>query len=704
MIGVFFVFTFLLLLFSFRIFGAVQEKGDERSSGTDAEIKSPSNVHTQNGLTLINESYPRGMDHIGCVAGRKSAVALRVRLMENGRPLAGQVVRFRLINSPKNINPSARWIEPTQTHTDAAGFATARFTAGEGSGLYIVEAQLTEHDEIEPVRIRITARAKLWIVTLMLGLFGGLALFLLGMEETGYNLQRMAGDRFRSILGGLTKNAWMGALLGIVVTFLLQSSSATTVMLVGLVGATLMSLTQAIGVMIGAKIGTTLTIQVIAFNISQYAIGIVAVGYAIKLLARKRKIFRRIAKTIIGFGFIFFGMGLMNAAMTPLRSEPEFTRVMLGLGTAPLLAILFSALFTAVIQSSSATIGLAMAFAASGLLTLEACIPISMGAAVGTCATAMLASLGAARSGKQVAVAHLIYSFMMIALIYPFLAPVIEATRNISLWLGHTSIERQIANGFTIFSVVPAIVVLPFVPLIRRITLKLVPEKKTVPPFAPTYIQESSIDFPSVAVNQALLETMRMAGLVRRQLIGVALLIENPSERRCYELAEMDDKIDLLERKIRPFLARVGANGLDQELAARERAIVYVADSLENMGDIIVRSLLHALEKMARKQIRFSVDGRHELLAYHGQVVSRFDRLTQAIKTLDYETIDQIIESEENEEWEARSIRAAHLERLHRGVAESLESSEAHLSVVGGLHTIARRITDVARIVREELR
>jgi len=652
--------------------------------------------------TLENLSYPNGLDHLRFFEGRVTEMPIKVKLSKDNKAVSQKEIWFHIAESPGN-NRSPLWLSNSKVLTDDNGIASVMLTASGGKGLYVVEAMLEGSSSIaKPVQVRLHAMSLYWYITLLVGLLGGLALFLIGMDQTGHNLQRIAGEKLREILGTLTKTPLMGSILGTFITFLLQSSSASTVMLVGLVSSTLMTLSQAIGVIIGAKIGTTFTVQIIAFKISHYSLAIVAIGLAFKILG-KNKVVERIGKILMGFGFIFFGMGLMSDAMSPLRSQPGFTEFLLSLGKHYVLTAVFAIAFTAIVQSASATIGVAMALASQGMLTIESCIAISIGASVGTCATALLASLGSNRAGKQVAIAHLIFSLMGMILFLPFIDQLKELTVFVSTSMGDLSSHRQIANAFTLYSIGAGIVFLPFTKVIEYFTLKLMPAEIKPPAFGPKYIQQSSLAFPSIAIDAALHETMRMAELVRQQLIGVVLLIQKPSERRCYELAEKDDEIDILERAIRPFLAQVGRNELDEDMAAKERAIVYSADALENMGDTIVRSLLHALEKMAHKGVNFSEEGKTELLEFHSRVIQRFDTLMAIVKNNESEKAAEFIEDSEEDEWIARKLKAKHLERLHDNVAGSLESSEAHLSVTGALLNINRRITDIARIFNDEL-
>ena len=654
------------------------------------------------GYILTNLAYPNGMDHLQGIDGSITEKPIAVRLERNGKPVPRKMITFSIVAAPTKLISNSKLLQ-SEVITKKSGIAETYLNISDGKGQYIIMAAYREKNKYaDPIFINVRANPEFWYLASLIGLIGGLALLLLGMELTGQNQQKLAGDKMQTILSTLTKDRWRGVGLGIIITFILQSSSASTVMLVGLVGGTILTFTQAIGVLIGAKIGATLTVQIIAFNISMYAPAIIALGLLLSSITKKKKLLR-IGRAITGFGFLFFGMGLMSNAMSPLHSKPVFTELLIAFGDAPLWAILFSLTLTVFIQSSSAIIGLSLVLASQNLLTLKACIPVIMGATIGTCATALIASVNSTRSGKQVALAHLIYSVLSMLVFLPLLDQLIHATKQISALLGHTSIVRQVANGYTLYFIGAAVIFLPITKLIERATVLFLPMRKSDFPFTTKYLQESSMDFPAVAIEEASRETLRMANLVRDQLISIKNLILQPSERHCYELAIEDDKIDTLERAIRPFLVETGRREMDEGLAARLRTIIYISDTLENIGDIISHSLLHALEKMGACNIKFSEEGSHELIGYLDDILNRFEKAKIAIRKPDHQLAKQLINEAEVKEWNARDMRESHLKRLYKGQIETVESSEGHLTVIDSLLSINRRITDIVSIVYEEL-
>jgi len=278
---------------------------------------------------------------------------------------------------------------------------------------------------------------------LVIGLVGGLALFLYGMEKMSEGLKKSAGNKMRSILAALTKNRVIGLLVGVFVTMVIQSSSATTVMLVSFVQAELMSFAQSLGVILGADIGTTITAQLIAFKLTDYALLMIAVGFGLRMFAKQDNI-RHIGDVILGFGILFFGMKLMSDAMKPLRSYPGFINLMQGLEN-PLLGLLVGTVFTALIQSSSAFTGVLIVLAQQNLITLEAGIPMLFGANIGTCITAGLASIGMSREAKRVALAHVLFKIAGV-LLFIFWIPSFELPACFCLFSGFLLLRTSFAR------------------------------------------------------------------------------------------------------------------------------------------------------------------------------------------------------------------------------------------------------------------
>ena len=319
--------------------------------------------------------------------------------------------------------------------------------------------------------------------TMGMTLLGGLAVFLFGMEQMAEALKKVAGDSMKQILAKLTNSRIMGLITGAVVTAIIQSSSVTTVMLVGFVTAGLMSLSQAIGVILGADIGTTITAQIVAFKVTKYALLLVAVGFGFIFIGKKDHI-KQYGHLIMGLGLIFFGMGIMSEGMQPLRTYEPFIALMQNVSN-PVIGILVATLFTALVQSSSATMGVVIAMALQGLISLDAGIALALGANLGTCATAGLAAIGKPREAVRVAVAHVSFKIIGVIIIFPFIPYLADLVRDISpvaaagvVGMEKLAVEtpRQIANAHTIFNVGLAFTFLPFASWFARLCEWIVPD------------------------------------------------------------------------------------------------------------------------------------------------------------------------------------------------------------------------------------
>ncbi len=674
--------------------------GEPRVTATSSRAVAPV-AGKGSGPVLENLSLPPGLDTLTGIVGAELERPLELRVTEGGRPVAGAVIEFLVLVEPAKADGTA--LEATRVVTGSDGRARTSLTLGTKEGMYAVGAFLSGAGlGIEPVRFRAEARGRAWVVFLVFGLLGGLGIFLLGMELSSEGLKRAAGERMRGVLGKLTGNRVLGLVVGTGATAVLQSSSATTVMLVGFVSATMMNLTQAIGVTLGAKIGTTVTAQLIAFNLAEYSLVLVAVGVLLRVAAKRQSV-RRAGDILLGFGFIFFGLGVMGTAMKPLRAVPAFTELLVSLGEQPLLGVLVAVGFTAVVQSSAATIGLAIALCASGMLSLEAALPLAWGAHVGTCATALLASLGAGREGKQVAVAHLLVSVLGVAIAFPFLGYLLEASRWLTAWMGSVSVARELTNGHMIFTIVTGFALLPFVRQIEWLTKKLVPPAAVEAPFGPVFINDAGLEVPALALEQARREILRMADIVRGMLARSMDLLTRPDETGADGIARDDDKVDILEKAIRPFLARAAQAGLDPVLSTRERAFIYAVQDLEGIGDVITKELAPVSRKLAEGGAAFSAEGLAELGSFHGKVLDKFDRVIEVLGEPDRQRAEAVIQLGFKERAMERRLREAHISRLHAQREETVQTSAWHLSVLSNLRAVVEKLDNVARTILEEL-
>jgi len=574
-----------------------------------------------------------------------------------------------------------------------------------------------------------TTELDLFSMTMVLA--GGLALFLSGMEQMANALKSLAGERLRFVLARLTTNRISGALTGAVVTAVIQSSSITTVLTVGFITAGVLSLSQAVGIIFGANIGTTVTAQIIAFKVTKFALLMVAVGFAMLFVSGQEKFkqfgtmlffpsqerLKHYGSMIMGLGLVFFGMSLMSEAMKPLRSYQPFLDMMVRMEN-PLLGILAAALFTGLVQSSSATTGVVIAMASQGLISLSAGIALIFGANVGTCVTAMLASIGKPREAVRASLVHVGFNVVGVALWVAF----IDQLSDLVIWLSPQAAglsgtdrlaaetPRQIANAHTVFNVANTIILLPFAGQFARLVEYLMPDRDegelAVPEAAigwtELHLDPSLLAVPSLALGQVRGEIRRMAFAVRHMLDEIMPAFTRNDIGVVEDILERDTQVDYLEDQISDYLISIAHTNLNRSQSDENAHLMNVTKDLEHIGDLIERNLVDLLRKKAEANIYFSDEGRAELLEYHRRVLENFDRAITAFDQEDCDLARSVIQTKADLvelEWD---YRKTHYSRLSRALPESLETSQIHLELVDFLRRIDSYVESIARTVVED--
>jgi phosphate:Na+ symporter len=535
-------------------------------------------------------------------------------------------------------------------------------------------------------------------MTVLLALFGGTALLLYGIRLSGDSLQRAIGGRLRQMLTGMSRHRLVALLSGAGVTAMIQSSAATTLMLIGFVSAGLMSFRQTLGVILGADLGTTLTVQLIAFRFTEHALLLIGLGFATTFIAR-RSVPRDVGQAILGLGLMFLGLKLILDGVAPLRASPLAVDLLQVATDAPLVAVLVAAVFSALVTSSAATIGVALALATQGLITLAGAVAIVLGANIGTCATALAASIGATAEAKRVAVAHIAFKVLGAALVFPLIEPftaLVAATTD--------DPARQVANAHTFFNLGISLLFLPFTPVAARVIEMLVPDdQREETPFRTRYLDERALDQPSLALGQAHREALRIADVVQGMLRDALSAFRSESLAMIENIEKRDDQVDFLEREIKLFLARLGREAMGPDLSRKEIGMISVIGNLENIGDIIDKNLMELARKKYYQGRRFSEAGWAEIQEFHGLVVKNLERAIAAFaandRTLAQEVLDQrpLMRSRE------RELRESHLGRLRAGLAESLETSEIHLDILTNLKRISSHVSALMFPILDEV-
>ncbi|HQO46704.1 MAG TPA: Na/Pi cotransporter family protein [Candidatus Cloacimonas sp.] len=424
----------------------------------------------------------------------------------------------------------------------------------------------------------------------IINLVGGLALFLFGINKMSDSLQAVAGSEMRRILKVLINTPLKGVLVGLGVTALIQSSSATTVMMIGLVNTGIMTLNQAVGVVMGANIGTTITAQLIAFNIGQYAFLFVILG-VILLFIRKNRVMEHWSQIIIGFGLLFVGLNVMAAAVSPLQESVVMRNLMIKLATNPLLSILIGTAFTMLIQSSSASIGIVIVLASTGLIPFEGALYLVFGDNIGTTITAWLAAMSSGNTAKRVAMVHTLFNIFG-TIIFGTLTYLGIYTIFIN-WItpgnvyAGQNIARHIANGHTMFNVINMILFLPFANQLANLATKIIPPDKveTISLGEPKHLNYTIISNSDLAINQSIKEMREMLRLVRMELMLAYQAFKERDYKKQMKVSKIEKAIDNLQREITLYLIAVNEKTNAEDIIHKIPALLHTVNDIEKIGD-----------------------------------------------------------------------------------------------------------------------
>ena len=536
-------------------------------------------------------------------------------------------------------------------------------------------------------------------------LFGGLAIFLFGMEQMAEALKKVAGNRMKTILGTLTTNRLMGMITGTVVTAVIQSSSVTTVMLVGFVTAGLMSLSQAIGVILGADIGTTITAQIVAFKVTKYALMLVGIGFVMIFLGKKDTT-KHYGVLVMGLGMIFFGMGIMSTGMRPLRSYEPFINLMQQVSN-PVIGILIATAFTGLVQSSSATMGVVIAMAMQGLITLEAGIALALGANIGTCATAGLAAIGKPREAVRVAVAHVTFKVVGVLMIVWFIPPFADLVRAISpveeSLTGFDKLAaetpRQVANAHTIFNIAIAFLFMPFAPVFARFCEWVVPDRPMLEPLVmkPKYLDKELLSTPPLALDRTRREVGRLGDLVDEMLDSALPAVVSGSEEDLQALAEQDSDIDILHGHVVEYLGQISVGELTTEESGEVMELLQVTNHLEQIGDIIETNLVTTGRRRLEEGVVVSEATREVIQRYFDEVSQAFTASVKSVRDQDNKVARTVKRMKKEMASLAEQTARYELGRLVADEPNRLQTFSREMEIIESLSRIYRMSRKIAR-------
>lgn len=539
-----------------------------------------------------------------------------------------------------------------------------------------------------------------WLV-----LLGGLTFFFFGLTYARRGLQSLAGDRMRLAIAHLTGNRFSALGTGALITVVLQSSTATILMLMSLASTGLLSLTQAFGVILGADIGTTLVVILISIKkISDYALLLVIIGFCLEWVLKNSKRAGYIGRVLFGFGLIFYGMKLMTQTAAPLTADPSY-QILFGLFEKnPVGLLMASTLLTVLLQTSAAVIGMAIALALAGALTLDQAIPIVLGANVGTCFTAILASFTSDVNGRRVAVAHLFAKVAGVALAMPFIVQIAAAVNwlagLLTGWLPFVvpGVAGQIAMVHLAFNIALAVLFLPFLPVGVLFVSKLVGAKQETKAFGPKYLDAKALEMPALAFAQAKQEISRIASLTRDLFRDSLKMFAGggEAERVLNDIEEQDDKIDLLEREVRFYLAKISKESMTEQQLAQEMGLLGVGDDLEGIGDIVSKELGRLAQKKVRTGRVFSKEGWEDIQKLHQEGLANFETAMAVFASPSEELVLKVKHQCKRFKELQQDLKLKHIERLHEKKPEAVETSSIHLDVLGNLRRINDHLSHLA--------
>ena len=543
------------------------------------------------------------------------------------------------------------------------------------------------------------------VCKVVFGLAGGLALFLYGMNSMSDALQKAAGEKMKKILEFLTKNPIMGVLAGTLVTAVLQSSSATTVMVIGFVSAGLMSLPQAISVIFGANIGTTMTAQLMAFKITDYIYPIIFVGFMLYFASKKEKV-KNVGLVIFSFGLLFEGIEIMGSVMKPLANSPIFVELMAKVSDIPVLGVLLGAVMTLVVQSSSATIAVLQNFASqpgpdgvTSVIGLAGAIPILFGDNIGTTITALLASIGQSKNAKRTALAHSIFNITG-SIVFLFLIPVLAKFVQFISPKGPEVevISRQIANAHTTFNVVCTLVWLPLIPLMVKIVTTIVrgDDTKKVHSYEPQYLDDKMIGQPIPAMYMVSNEINRIATSAEKMLKILKEIVSGDNKEETKSLfKKYHDAIKTLQDAIVTYISKLFTGGaLTEVQAERVAGYLAIANNIDRIADRC-GDVVDIYERIGTSEKILSEQAKEELAQCVTIAEELFEQAITAVATDNVDQAEQVIQDKKRMRKAQKKSTKKHLERLQENLCDP-ELTRAYSGILLNLDRVADNCTGIA--------
>jgi len=530
---------------------------------------------------------------------------------------------------------------------------------------------------------------------LVFGIFGGLGLFVYGIHIMGDGLQRVAGDKFRNILKALTSNPVKGVIVGAGITALIQSSSATTVLVVGFVNAGLMTLSQSLGVIFGANVGTTITAQIIAFKLTDYALPVIGIGMVLYVFAKKR-FWKFLGLFCLGFGILFLGLSIMTSVVKPFANHPAVMNAFVSINDRVVYGVLTGVLVTALLQSSSVTVGIVLSLASIGLLNINGAIPIILGANIGTCITIIIASIGTSIASKRTAAAHLLYNIIGAVIFLLVLKPFTGL-------ITHTSSDtlRQIANAHTIMKVIETLLYLPFIGLFVKAVEKIVPGEDIVIEAGPKYLEKHLINTPVFALEAASKEIIRMANDAKVMVDEASAGFLNSDECMLKNLSKREEALDGLQESVTDYLMLLTQRDLSEEEARRIPALLHSVNDIERIGDHSENIMELALRRI-NSGLPFTQDAIDEIKEMLSLVDNMIEYSIDALTDNSYDKAEEVLRAEDKVNELTETYRKHHIDRLAQNKCNVL-SGIIFLDMISNYEKIGDHVTNIAQAVMGRL-
>ncbi len=528
------------------------------------------------------------------------------------------------------------------------------------------------------------------IEMIIFSMAGGLALFLFGMKVLSQGLQMAAGDKLKKLLEKLTNNKLKGVGIGALVTAIIQSSSITTVTLVGLINAGIIDLGQAVPVIMGANIGTTVTAQLIAFHVGKFALPIIAIGF-LAYSVSKKDMHKYLGQVLLGFGILFLGMNLMSSEAKSLVHDQRIMNLMITMGQVPAWGILAGTVFTGIIQSSSATSGLviSMGMGSEKLMSLNAAVAIILGANIGTCVTVGLASLGSTLSSKRAALCHVLFNVIGVVIFAIIFSPFIALVKMTS-----GSIGRQIANAHLIFNITTTLILLPLSAVLISVVKKMIPGEEIKVEEGPKYLDEHTLQTPGIALAMAEKETVRMARIALSMIEASRVALFDRDPKQIDVVKQKEKTVDTLDDAIEIFMSKIDKEGLSEKQQVNLAVLTHAISDIERIGDHANNICELAAQRIERK-VRFSEEAFEELKEVFEKTDLSVMKCIDVIKNGDLAAISKIKQIEQEVDGMVIQMEQNHLERLEQGFCLP-NAGPVYLDVLRNLERITDHTHNIA--------